>query len=279
MWIHNRPDYAGAIEKDVRAAGASLVVHLHNSLLVSFPSEVANSFRADKLVFCSNYLATEAASAFPKLDKMAVIHNGADENRFFPKVTPEGSQSNQVTPVVLFAGRLVPEKGAHVFVEAMWLLQARGVKVTGRLIGATGFGSSNGATAYSRKVMQHAPRNVEFGGYQSSRALAEEFRRASVFCSPSVWHEPFGLVNVEAMASGLPIVSTLGGGVPEVFAEGGAVLVARGSAVELADAIERVIRNKGLRLQLAADGYNSFHKNFTWRTVHHRYREVLSSLA
>jgi spore coat protein SA len=278
VWVHNRPDYAAAIEHDVRDAGARLVVHLHNSLLISFPAEITDTFHADQLVFCSNYLERQARVAFPKLQAASVIHNGADESRFFPKSGEAASCGETKAPMVLFAGRLVPEKGAHIFVEAMWLLHARGVRATGRLLGATGFGSTNPTTAYSRRIMRDAPANIEFGGYRPAGALAEEFRRAEVFCSPSVWEEPFGMVNVEAMACGLPVVSTRGGGVPEVFASGGAVLVERGSAVELAAALEEVIRDAGLRRRLAAESYSSFRQNFTWQAVHGRYREVLAGL-
>jgi spore coat protein SA len=279
VWVHNRPDYAAAIESDVRAAGARLVVHLHNSLLISFPAEITGGFRADQLVFCSHYLERQARVAFPRLEATSVIHNGADESRFFPQREEAATSYGETkAPVVLFAGRLVPEKGAHIFVEAMWLLQARGVRATGRLLGATGFGSTNPATAYSRRIMRDAPANVEFGGYRPAAALAEEFRRAEVFCSPSVWEEPFGMVNVEAMACGLAVVSTRGGGVPEVFASGGAVLVERGSAVELASALEEVIRDADLRHRLATESYRSFQQNFTWRAVHGRYREVLAGL-
>jgi spore coat protein SA len=277
VWIHNRPDYAAAIEDDVRKIGVSMVVHLHNSLLISFPPEITQGFRAERLIFCSNYLQKEAVRAFPYLENTAVIHNGADECRFFPSRTREKA-SSLCPPVVLFAGRLVPEKGAHIFVEAMWLLRARGVRVLGRLLGATGFGSNDPTTRYVRQIKRNAPANVEFGGYRAAAALANEFRRAEIFCSPSIWEEPFGLVNVEAMASGLPVVATRGGGVPEVFAEGGAVLVERGSARELADALESVVRDEDLRRKLAAEAYRSFREKFTWKAVHGRYREVLASL-
>jgi glycosyltransferase involved in cell wall biosynthesis len=278
IWIHNRPDYAAAVESEVRAAGARLVLHLHNSLAVSFPRMIPAPINADRIVFCSRYLEDEARLAFPGLDETAVIHNGADDRRFFPERLP-GSPVQRRVPRVLFAGRLVPEKGAHVFVEAMWLLQARGIRVTGRLLGATGFGSTNPPTAYSRSLLRNAPANLEFGGYRPADALAEEFRRADIFCSPSTWEEPFGLVNVEAMASGLPVVSTLGGGVPEVFAEGGAILVPRDSAVALASALERLITDRDLRERLAVEGHGSYLRNFTWQRVHQRYREVLTGLA
>ena len=95
-----------------------------------------------------------------------MIHNGADELRFFP----EKRREERRVPVVLFAGRLVPEKGAHVFVEAMWLLLARGIRARGRLLGATGFGSMKSQPAYSRSIMRDAAPNVEFGGYRPASA-------------------------------------------------------------------------------------------------------------
>lgn len=276
LWIHNRPDYATAIQDDVRRRGAKLVLHLHNSLLVSFPAQITRPLRADRLVFCSGYLEREAKCEFPGLENTSVIYNGADSNRFYPsKPRDEGTPK---PPSVLFAGRLVPEKGAHIFVEAMRMLQVRRIGAQGRLLGATGFGSRNEPTPYSSRIMRNAPSNVHFGGYCTAGALADEFRAADIFCSPSVWEEPFGLVNVEAMASGLPTVSTRGGGVPEVFASGGAVLVARDSASELASALELVIRNSAFRRRLATEAYESYRRNFTWQVAHGRYRELIAGL-
>jgi spore coat protein SA len=73
-------------------------------------------------------------------------------------------------------------------------------------------------------------------------------------------------------------VATQSGGIPEAFVEGGALLVGRGSANELAAAIERLVSEPSLRNKLAEDGYASFHKNFTWVAVRQRYHEVLDSL-
>ncbi len=276
VWIHNRPDYATAIEAEARQAGAKLVVHLHNSLLTAFPAEIARSFHADRIVFCSRFLEKEARAALPGLDPSTVIYNGANETRFFPR--QRNAHRAADPPVVLFAGRLVPEKGAHIFVEAMWLLQARGVRAVGRVLGATGFGPNNRATPYLKKIVRDAPANVRFEGYRAASSVAEEFRSADIFCSPSVWEEPFGMVNVEAMASGLPVIATKSGGVPEIFASGGALLVERGSAVELASALESVIRDRDLRSRLATESYRSFLRDFTWRSIHSCYRQVLDEL-
>ena len=89
-------------------------------------------------------------------------------------------------------------------------------------------------TDYVRRLKANSPATVRFLAYRSGKALGDLFREADMFCSPSVWEEPFGLVNVEALASGLPVVSTRGGGTREIFAGGGGILVERGSAAELA---------------------------------------------
>ena len=277
VWIHNRPDYAGAIQGIVRASRARLVVHLHNSLMVSFPEEIVTSFDADRIVFCSKFLAQEARTRFPRLGNISVIYNGADESRFFPE-RRSSRRAKASRPLVLFAGRLVREKGAHIFAQAMRILETRGIPAAGRILGASGFGSSNPATRYVKDLRRIAPCNIEFAGYCSGSALAEEFRRADIFTSPSIWDEPFGLVNVEAMASGLATVSTNAGGVPEVFADGGAVLVARNSPQKLAEAIETLVRDGALRERIATEGYRNFKQNFTWRAVHKRYEELLGSL-
>lgn len=85
-------------------------------------------------------------------------------------------------------------------------------------------------------------------------------------------------MNVEAMASGLASVSTRSGGIPEIFAGGGGILVPPNSAEELAAALEKLIVDDALRVQLGREAYQNFKMNFTWRTVHKKYGELLASL-
>jgi len=90
--------------------------------------------------------------------------------------------------------------------------------------------------------------------------------------------KPMPLVVVEAMASGLPVVATRCGGIPEMLADGGGILVARNSAVELADALELLATNIMLRRRLAQEAHASFQKSFTWEAVRGNYRRILESV-
>ncbi len=277
VWVHGQPDIALALAPWVRRAGAKLVLHLHGSLFVTSPTATMSSVAktCDKLVFCSSYLEQEARGKFPWLSKTALLYNGADDSLFYP-ANGHGPAKSAV-PVVLVASRLVPEKGVHVLMEAMTMLQARRVSVTAKVLGSSFFGGSP-PSAYVKELHRMAPSNVTLAGYYAGKELAEQFRLADIFCLPATYNDPFPLAIVEAMASGLPVVTTRRGGIPEAFVEGGGLLVAPQAASELADAIEKLASDPTLRTRLAHEGYGSFKKNFTWRSVYKRYHEIAASL-
>jgi len=270
VYVHNRPEFAAAIHCAYPRRRFKLVLHMQNSHLLHHPKEFARC--ADLTVFCSTFLLQEARQYVGEI-RSAVIPNGADASCFFPG----NLEALADPPIVLFVGRLIRLKGAHVLVEAMRLLQQRGSSARAIFVGSAVFGI-NQDTPYLREMKGCAPSNVVFAPYKTGVKLAEEFRRATVFCCPSVFEEPFGMVNVEAMASGLPIVATDVGGIPEVFCEGGALLVPRGDPERLADALERLLLNRDIRSRLAREGRQSFRKNFTWDVVREKYYAALASL-
>lgn len=276
LWVHNRPEFAAAIEPLVHGAGAQLVLHLHNSHLIEWPDVTVEAIKADYTVFLTHFLQDEARQRIPNLGPSAVTYSGADTAIFHPRLDRRDSES-QTPPTVLFVGRLVPEKGVHVLSQAMDKLLQRGVSLQAIVLGGASF-SDGSATSYTRELQHSAPQNVRFDGYCSGAALGEKFRQADIFCIPSVWQEALGLVVVEAMASGLPVVASRSGGIPEMLADGGGILVERNSATELADALELLATNITLRRRLAQEAHASFQKSFTWDAVRDNYRRILESL-
>jgi spore coat protein SA len=229
----------------------------------------------DRLIFVSEFLLKQAQRKLPTLDTSYVVYNGADETIFYPASKRKEEIS---TPVVLFAGRIVPDKGVHVLIDAMKLLAQQDVRLQLRIVGASNFGNSR-ETDYIAQLKADAPSTVTFIPYCSGAMLGDLFREADIFCSPSIWDEPFGLVNVEAFASGLPVVSTRSGGTSEIFTHGGCILVERGSADQLASALRQLAEDTHLRSVLGKQGYATFRERFTWSIARTQVQEIHRSLS
>lgn len=270
VWIHNRPEFAIALAMHIHRAGARIALQLHNSHLVDGPARLMRQVRVDRLIFSSEFLLDQARRKFPSLGASSVLYGGADETIFYP---PLHGKRNAETVTVLFAGRLVEEKGAHILLDAMTLLGKQAVSLQARIVGASSFGEGQ-ETEYIKALKAASPATVQFLPYRSGAALGDLFREADMFCSPSVWEEPFGLVNVEALASALPIVSTHSGGATEVLANGGGIMVERGSAVQLASALRRLAEDPELRSRMGRQGYAAFRERFTWSSTRTRVHEI-----
>ena len=275
IYIHNRPELVSVFRALLGSKRVAIALHMHNSHLATYPRKVAGVTEAALTLFCSRFLEDEARRRFLELGATAVIANGADPRLFFP--SQPSVDSVPTIPTILFVGRLVPEKGAHVFIEALRLLEHRGTIVWGKVVGSAEFGSSP-QTAYSRRLQLDAGARIEFAAYVSGSALAAQYRSATIFCCPSVWNEAFGMVNVEAMATRLPVVATDVGGVRDIFSNGGALLVPPNAADKLADAIEQLVCDPPLRETLAAAGYRAFMERFDWSIIAERYRELIAQL-
>jgi spore coat protein SA len=274
VWIHNRPEFAVALTPVIRQARARVVLHLHNAHLVDGPQRLMRRVAVDRLVFASNFLLEQARSRFPSLGPSSVLYSGADQSIFYPPVT---ERRNAEPLTVLFAGRLVANKGVHILLDAMRLLQKEAVPLQAHIVGSSSFGVGE-ETPYIRHLKATSPASVAFLAYRSGTALGDLFRRADMFCSPAVWDEPFGLVNVEALASGLPVVTTCSGGTSEIFSSGGGIMVERGSATHLAHALRQLAENPSFRTDLGRQGYAAFLQRFTWSKARAQMQEIQRTL-
>jgi spore coat protein SA len=277
IYIHNRPEFALALQRSCVRKAVPLVLHMQNSHLRFLPRRHGERLEVDATVFCSAFLQREELDFSMKTGWSTVIPNGADETCFFPAPQRLTDADVLQKPVALFVGRLIPEKGVHVFVEAMRILESRGSDVVGRIVGGAGFGKQE-PSEYVKRLKENKPANVEFTDYVSGPQLAEEFRMAHVFCCPSTWSEPFGMVNVEAMATALPVVATAVGGIPEIFQDGGGLLIPSNSPGDLAAAVELLVKDTNKRRQLSAEGYRVFQKRYRWQEIRSQYRGVVDSL-
>jgi spore coat protein SA len=275
VWIHNRPEFAIALTPYIHRAGGRVILHLHNTHLVEGPEKLMRQVRVDRLIFVSQFLMDQARRKFPSLDSSSVLYNGADGEIFYPSA---GDRKTRETPIVLFAGRLVEDKGVHVLLEAMKLLKKQNVRLRAQIVGSSDFGFGK-ETEYIKRLKANCPETVTFIEYRTGASLGDLFREADIFCSPSICEEGFGMVNVEALASGLPVVSTHSGGVGEIFTAGGGILVERGSVVQLACALRRLAEDPDLRARTGRQGYAVFRERFTWSIARTRVQEIEEMLS
>jgi glycosyltransferase involved in cell wall biosynthesis len=147
---------------------------------------------------------------------------------------------------VLFSGRVTPAKGIEVFLRAVARSGAR-AEVCG-----DGWGARRARRLAARLGIAE---RVSFRGWLSREHLSDAYRRSRLVVVPSVWPEPFGLVGIEAMAHGRPVIGTATGGIPEwlVDDETG-LLVPPGDAAALAGAIEALLENPRRAALLGARG-------------------------
>lgn len=213
--VHNAP---GAVRLFARhSARARTCLYAHNELFATFGArEAFRTVSAADVVICdSQFLADALQSRLRRpLSSVRVVLNGVDVERFRPTPPPES-----IPPVVLFVGRVIPEKGPHLLLSAAARIAGRGRRFTVRIVGSSGFSATDPLTPYERHLRQLAApiaEHVEFLPFTGRGEVVGEYERASIGCVPSEWDEPCSLTLPEALAAGLPVVASRRGGLPEV---------------------------------------------------------------
>jgi spore coat protein SA len=265
LHIHNRPQWV----RELRRLGfaGTIWLHLQNNHLGHWTAALLDELapHVDGVAVCSAYLRGTFASRSPSLGaKTRIVFNGVNTQLFFPH------EESREEKTIFFVGRFDEEKGILQLVHTFARLLDRHPDGTLVIGGTTGFGVHQ-ETDYVRKVRELAQsltsgRNARiiFPGYiHHDNDLPGWFQRATIFSSPSLFQEPFGLVNAEAMACGTPVVGSNRGGIPEVLGDAG-ILVNPEDVQEFADALSSLLDRPDDRASLGRDAYLRCRKMFDW---------------
>ena len=213
----------------------------------------------DKLVDSSRAIVTETDYAarflceqFPRRsDRVHRIYNGLDLTEF------GRADFSSTPPLIIAVGRLIPKKGFSDLIRSCALLAERGKSFRCEIIGEGPLGE-----ALRRQIDDmHLQNNVELIGAKPQTQLRGRLAAANVFVLPSVMDPDGGMDNLptvimEAMATGLPVVSTNIGGIPEMIIDNETgFLVEPGDTAAMADAIEIVINDSSSAARLGHSGY------------------------
>ena len=190
-----------------------------------------------------------------------VISNGVDTSRFSPKNRPLEKYSDGKINI-LFTGRIEKRKGLIYLIRAYRELKKKYPAI--RLI-VVGRGPL--LTNLRKYIIKHRIRGIHFEGFVSTEILPRYFATADIFCSPALFGESFGIVLLEAMAAGKPVVAFNISGYRDVVDNGknGLLAVTKDHAA-LAAKLELLVKNAALRKNLGENGLAKA-KKFTWKII------------
>jgi glycosyltransferase involved in cell wall biosynthesis len=211
----------------------------------------------------SSSVAEEMALLGVPESEVLVTRNGVDIEMFHPAVAIRGTSGK---PVVVYAGRLAPQKGLMELVEAAAAVRARMPGVKFLLAGDGPLGP-----AIRRKVEALGLADCfEFIGHIQQPQLPAVYAQATVYVQPSRYEGLPGTL-LEAMASGCAIVATAVSGHREALSDGdNGLLVPPRDPTSLAEGILRLLEDAPFRSTLGAAARATVESNFTWRTVAER---------
>ncbi len=163
-------------------------------------------------------------------------------------------------PVVVFAGKLTKYKGVEYLVGAAKNIHGEVVIL----------GDGPERKSLEEKAKNLGLTNIHFIGHLGAgvKKLVPYYSRADVFVAPSVWDEPLGLVILESMACGTPVVVTRKGGIPLAVKEGyNGFFVRPRNSSEIVEKVNKLLDNPSLRNKMGQNSRKSVEEKFSWTTI------------
>jgi glycosyltransferase involved in cell wall biosynthesis len=318
-------EYIGRIALDLRRRGCD-VAHFHNfsqfapvlralnpdlRIVINMQCEwlatldrraIAHRLRSvDLILGCTEFIADGPRKRFPELaSRCRVLPNGFDPDLFpMTRKPPDSTPSAEHRgPRLLYVGRLSPEKGIHVLLDAFEQILRAHPDARLALVGGHGPAPTeylidlsddprvrdltrfySGELGYveqlRRKLPSRVAERIDFIEDLPQRELLARYRSSDLFVFPSACNEAFGMPPVEAMACGVPVVAARIGGLPEVVTEDGTgVLFEPHDAADLARAVNGLLDDPE-RLRRLGDAGPDACARYTWERVAARLRALL----
>ncbi|GAA0134469.1 spore coat protein CotSA [Paenibacillus sp. YSY-4.3] len=274
--VDNRPHYMASIQQAFPKMKVTLF--LHSLTFVPAASSVARSLRHAKLIIAnSSSLKQKLINRFPDVaQKIRTVELGVDTGRFHPATQADRARYRKKHGIddrytALFVGRVIPRKGVPILLKAASIARKEiplQVVVAGR-----------GSASYMKQLRAMASKlnvPVKWLGKQKHSDIHKVYQAADCFVCPSQKHEAFGLVNVEAMASGLPVIASKIGGIPEIVKHEGSGFLVEDywRAERFAQYLIRLGKKKELGRSMGTKARSSVIQHFTWRQTADRLMSI-----
>lgn len=263
------------------------VIHYQTPIGAVPPAYARALQRADAVICCSAFIRDQLLSqvGYPS-ERVHVVPNGVDLSRFGQADRASYRQELGIAAdeiVILFAGQVNQAKGLLHLVRACAAL-APEYPIRLLVAGSSGLWTNTGAptgalSTYEQQVQREAASlRTTFLGKVPYATMPRVYAAADLFVCPSEWDEPFGMVILEAMAAGLPVVASAVGGIPEVVRPGETgLLVPPADPAALASALRRLIVNEVERRAMSLCALERV-KQFSWEVIAEQVQAIYATL-
>ena len=241
------------------------------TMLLQAACERRHVKNAARVMVTSQYMARRVRQFYEPPSEPVVIPELIDLERWEDLLCGTRDGPDPFSFTVLCVCRLYRRKRVELLLEAAARLRPRIPNLSIRIVG----NGPEGARLRSMAETMRLPGLVTWLGDISNEEVAAEYRRANIFCLPSV-QEGFGIVFLEAMAAGLPIVAARASSAPEVLPQG--LLVEPESAESLAKGLTKLHGDPKMREQLAAEGRSRV-KQFDAPRIARRFLDEILSIS
>jgi spore coat protein SA len=221
---------------------------------------------AARVLSVSNFIREHTEQRFAAAaGKSVTIYNGVDGALFTPAATMAADAP------ILYVGRVEERKGVHVLLDAFeQVISAQRPQTRLRIVGPHSYWNAVPSSYYQALAERCAanPRIELRGPTYDDQELAAVYRDAAVSVVPSVFPEALGLTSLEAQASGVPVVVSKSGGLPETVSAGKSGFVFdNGNAGQLAESVLSLLNNEERRRAMGAAAREWVMRTFSWDVI------------
>ena len=279
----NRPLWIESLKK--AAPQTKFILSVHNEMFA--PEKISDDEGrtciscVSKIVTVSEYIKNTITTRFPEaLNKTVPVYSGVDLATFHPSWTEIGQQFReqarhtlnlQEKNIILFVGRLSKVKGAHILIQALPDIIKKHPNTVFVFVGSKWFGDDcvNKYVKHLYVLSALYKEHVIFTKFIPPKNIPILYTMSDIFVCSSQWQEPLARVHYEAMAAGLPILTTNRGGNPEVIDEGenGHIILDYDNPHVFAEMINHLLDHPDKREQMGRYGRLKAEENFGWDRV------------